>query len=295
MFILSKHEKPDSRAAALQQAVLERCQTEGIDCLVIPPLYRIAESSKLWDSLSERSAGAVFAGWFHPRPVRWLLHRHGIMIEEPRVLDLRTFADADAVFGAATSLGAVASSTATTPRKPEQLRAGTRDRWYPVVDGSRCINCGHCLQFCLFGVYALDADGRVRVQNPDQCKNGCPACSRICPQGAIMFPLHDRDEAIAGAPGKFVALDAAARRMFYTRTQQPCPQCGQKAGRKSQSPKDGPLCPECGGRLPEGTQPPASADSPSPETTRPANNVKPAFDDLDLLVDQLDQAMQRRD
>ena len=68
-----------------------------------------------------------------------------------------------------------------------------------MLDGSRCVNCQHCLQFCLFGVYTLDAQGNVAVSRPDQCKPGCPACSRVCPQGAIMFPLYERDAAIAGA------------------------------------------------------------------------------------------------
>ena len=114
--------------------------------------------------------------------------------------------------------------------KLEQLGEPAGARWYPVLDGSRCVNCQHCLQFCLFGVYELDGEGRVAVCHPDQCKPGCPACSRICPQSAIMFPLYEKDAAIAGAPGEFVTLDAAARKMFYTRTGQPCPECGQVAG-----------------------------------------------------------------
>src|SRR5207237_299099 len=31
------------------------------------------------------------------------------------------------------------------------------------------------------------------------CKKGCPACSRVCPEHAIMFPDH-KTPAIAGAP-----------------------------------------------------------------------------------------------
>ena len=51
--------------------------------------------------------------------------------------------------------------------------------WFPVIDYDRCTNCKQCLSFCLFGVFGADADDRIEVQNPDQCKTGCPACSRI--------------------------------------------------------------------------------------------------------------------
>ncbi|NOU35751.1 MAG: ferredoxin family protein [Kiritimatiellaceae bacterium] len=60
--------------------------------------------------------------------------------------------------------------------------------WFPVIDGDRCTNCGQCFEFCLFGVYEKDADGKVRVTNPQSCKNNCPACARICPEAAIIFP-----------------------------------------------------------------------------------------------------------
>jgi ferredoxin len=129
----------------------------------------------------------------------------------------------------------------------------------------------------------LDEGGKVEVRNPDSCKTGCPACARICPQSAIMFPLYEKDEAIAGAPGRFVTIDAAARRMFYTRTKQPCPVCGCKASRKTATSSGKKTCPECGG-------PAAEEKSKKKEES----TERPAFDDLDRLVDQLDRAMQRR-
>lgn len=62
--------------------------------------------------------------------------------------------------------------------------------WFPVIDYERCRNCRQCLNFCLFGVYAQDADGQVRVVRPDQCKTNCPACARVCPYAAIIFPKY---------------------------------------------------------------------------------------------------------
>ena len=80
---------------------------------------------------------------------------------------------------------------------PEALLAPAGRRWYPVIDYSRCTNCLECLDFCLFGVYGVDSLERIVVENQDQCKKGCPACSRVCPEQAIMFPEY-KSAAIAG-------------------------------------------------------------------------------------------------
>jgi ferredoxin len=42
----------------------------------------------------------------------------------------------------------------------------------------------------LFGVYGVDTEHRIQVQNNDNCKTNCPACSRVCPEAAIMFPKY---------------------------------------------------------------------------------------------------------
>jgi NAD-dependent dihydropyrimidine dehydrogenase PreA subunit len=70
-------------------------------------------------------------------------------------------------------------------------------RWYPVLDYSKCRNCLQCLNFCLFGVYSLDEQGRIWVEHPEACRDGCPACARLCPTGAILFPMYP-DPSIAG-------------------------------------------------------------------------------------------------
>ena len=70
--------------------------------------------------------------------------------------------------------------------------------WYPMIDYSRCNTCGQCADFCLFGVYEK-IDNKIEVVNPKGCKNNCPACGRICPATAIVFPKYEHDGAIAGA------------------------------------------------------------------------------------------------
>ena len=63
--------------------------------------------------------------------------------------------------------------------------------WFPVIDYDRCTNCMQCLSFCLFDVYGVDDDQKIQVQNQDNCKTNCPACSRVCPEVAIMFPKYE--------------------------------------------------------------------------------------------------------
>jgi NAD-dependent dihydropyrimidine dehydrogenase PreA subunit len=62
--------------------------------------------------------------------------------------------------------------------------------WFPVIDPARCTNCMQCLSFCLFDVYGVSEDHRLQVENPANCKVNCPACSRVCPDVAIMFPKY---------------------------------------------------------------------------------------------------------
>jgi hypothetical protein len=97
---------------------------------------------------------------------------------------------------------------------PEQLLEPPGRRWYPVIDYSRCTNCMECLDFCLFGVYGVDSHDRILVENQDNCKRGCPACSRVCPEHAIMFPDY-KTPAIAGAAvGSVSGLKIDLSRLF---------------------------------------------------------------------------------
>jgi Pyruvate/2-oxoacid:ferredoxin oxidoreductase delta subunit len=70
------------------------------------------------------------------------------------------------------------------------VKQGEWKPWFPVIDYDRCTNCMQCLSFCLFGVYGVDGGQRIQVQNNDNCKTNCPACSRVCPEAAIMFPKY---------------------------------------------------------------------------------------------------------
>jgi Pyruvate/2-oxoacid:ferredoxin oxidoreductase delta subunit len=88
-----------------------------------------------------------------------------------------------------TAIGSPAQVPASVPPASVQPAAGqplriveeTDRRWYPVIDYSRCTNCMECIDFCLFGVYGVDKVDTILVEQPDNCRKGCPACSRVCP------------------------------------------------------------------------------------------------------------------
>ncbi|MBU6300487.1 MAG: ferredoxin family protein [Verrucomicrobia bacterium] len=83
--------------------------------------------------------------------------------------------------------------------QPPQAGGTSWKPWFPVIDYSRCTNCMQCLSFCLFDVYGIDDGKKIQVQNQDNCKTNCPACSRVCPEVAIMFPKYSGGP-INGAP-----------------------------------------------------------------------------------------------
>ena len=64
--------------------------------------------------------------------------------------------------------------------------------WFPVIDYDRCTNCMQCLSFCLFDVYGVGDKDQIQVQHNDNCKTDCPACSRVCPEVAILFPKYGK-------------------------------------------------------------------------------------------------------
>jgi NAD-dependent dihydropyrimidine dehydrogenase PreA subunit len=178
------------------------------------------------------SGPMVVLAWLYPRAVFWVLDANGVRGRMGRTnpattgrgftredipdrtiwcLDLREhgqpepyLAQIDRIATVPTNVSSLLGKTPVPPgwdrgQPPRVVDEATRQRWYPVIDFDRCTNCLECLNFCLFGVYSLDDRDAILVEQPDACRNGCPACSRICPQGAILFPQH-KDPGIAGDP-----------------------------------------------------------------------------------------------
>jgi NAD-dependent dihydropyrimidine dehydrogenase PreA subunit len=115
--------------------------------------------------------------------------------DESTVVVLGRFEDARVEDARALDLDAPGE---TLPRVEEALRSAdvpprpAWTPWFPVIDYQRCTNCMQCLSFCLFDVYGVDGDGKIEVRNEPNCKTNCPACSRVCPDVAILFPKYKR-------------------------------------------------------------------------------------------------------
>ena len=94
---------------------------------------------------------------------------------------------ADALTGDANT---IVEAVDTLRQSHERQPIGAWKPWFPVIDYQRCTNCMQCLSFCLFDVYGVSAENKIQVQNQSNCKTECPACSRVCPEVAIMFPKY---------------------------------------------------------------------------------------------------------
>lgn len=143
-------------------------------------------------------------------------------------------------------------------------------RWYPVIDFSRCTNCMECIDFCLFGVYGVDTAETILVEQPDNCRKGCPACSRVCPENAIIFPQH-KTPAIAGAPVEMGGLKIDLSKLFGA------PETDEDALQVAARERDEQLI--LAGRQAVGEV--RTKSTAAPQKDRPK-------DELDNLLDQLD-------
>jgi NAD-dependent dihydropyrimidine dehydrogenase PreA subunit len=142
----------------------------------------------LWARRDDLTIVACF-----PRAVKWLFFAGGATLRETaRLVNART-GDAGRIAAAVAGKG--------RRRKIVLPQKGSWVPWFPVIDYDRCKSCKQCLQFCLFGVYELSAEDNVEVRRPANCKTNCPACARICPNAAIVFPKY-KDGPIAGGAGK---------------------------------------------------------------------------------------------
>jgi len=170
----------------------------------------------------------------------------------------------------------IKSATDRLPAPPHSaLRIPHSDesarRWYPVIDYSRCTNCMECIDFCLFGVYGVDKVETILVEQPDNCRKGCPACSRVCPENAIIFPQH-KTPTIAGAPVVAGSLKIDLSKLFGA------PETGETAEQAAIRERDEQLL--LAGRQAVG----ANVGLPKRHT---ANSDEPK-DELDSLIDALD-------
>lgn len=167
-------------------------EREGYEVRLVADLCELIQTQD--SAVTDMLQGSVAACYV--RTVRSLSEWAGQMPEH--IIDLRSSAS-DSSFES--------SDAGLIEKYMDQIHSFTPkvgcDAWFPTIEKDLCMECGKCLDFCPFGVYAM-VEGRVRVTHPTRCKNNCPACARTCPAGAIIFPKYDHapingGEAEAGA------------------------------------------------------------------------------------------------
>ncbi len=197
---------------SVEAALADRTEVE---LTIVPSLYDLASDGQAVERLRSIAGDMIVLAWGYPRSAYWILSGDGIegrLGEDPDseatsgrtiwCLDLASFDSAEGVSQAVGRLAATIGELpgeAATAVPPARIDEPVESRWYPVIDWDRCTNCLECLNFCLFGVFASDETDSLVIEEADACRDGCPACSRICPAGAIMFPRHE-DPSIAGDP-----------------------------------------------------------------------------------------------
>ncbi len=176
--------------------------------------------------------------------------------------------------GNGTKANAVAANLAGSPEaQVTRVEEQSGRRWYPVIDFGRCTNCMECIDFCLFGVYGVDAVDTILVEQPDNCRKGCPACSRVCPENAIIFPQH-KTPAIAGSADVATGLKIDLSQLFGAPTE------GKSAAEIAAAERDEQLV--IAGRDAVGM----SVGMPK----RQDGKAQEPKDDLDSLLDELDDS-----
>ena len=207
------------------ESIVAEFQKSGIAVSLVDSIYDLHEEDAAVDTLREIRGDLIFMGWHYPRAIKWILARNDLEVNAKsrklHCIDAREFKPEMLVAKVRDILAGKASAVvdappkaegvgqpALTPRERGELaeeelpppeNAELSPRWYPVIDYDMCTNCMECMDFCLFGVYSVDHNALLQVAQQDQCRQDCPACSRVCPVGAIIFPKYQTNQSIAGA------------------------------------------------------------------------------------------------
>ena len=172
-----------------QTALLQGLRASGLTVIAIPDLCGLAaRQDPILNSWAQSPHLAMIA--CYPRTLTWLFERAGAPLRQDGsvlFLNQRHLTAQQILERLDTATPSETSDVTEQPAPSEDWVP-----WFPVIDRDRCRNCKLCLNFCLFGVYSTDEQGQVRVTQPDHCKNNCPACARVCPNQAIIFPKIDQ-------------------------------------------------------------------------------------------------------
>ena len=183
----------------VNEIIEKLAQTDAFELVVVPDLCELA--ARRDPRLAQWAARPVRIAACSSRAVRWLFAAgNAPLAPDVSLVNLRSTSAEESVeilLKPSMDSNAATGSTVTPYSNTDSLPADW-PAWFPVIDYDHCTQCMQCLGFCLFGVYGLSASNRIEVTHPSQCKNNCPACARVCPQQAIIFPKHS-DASINGA------------------------------------------------------------------------------------------------
>ncbi len=205
------------RPGLIEQATIEADVLDaltprtGVEVWLVPELVDLPDADPLWEQLAEVRRTFTIVSRLHPRAVQALLTERNVL---PGAAGYFQGAHRVSAETAAAEFAAALPALGTAGAGPARVlhldARPLRRRWYPLIDRGRCTRCGQCSEFCVFGVFEQTAAGEVVVVQPDNCKPGCPACARVCPASAIIFPDCVDDPVIAGADGPPRAAESAA-------------------------------------------------------------------------------------
>jgi len=171
---------------AVKAEILNKLATTKLDFEAVQDLCELAAKKdpklKRWAQADSLTIVACYQ-----RTVKWLFNSAGAALEteKTKFLNMRT--------NTAEQILSSLFDTKTPVRNEREIQLDEKGGWipwFPVIDYDRCKNCMQCLNFCLFSVYELSHCGQVQVANPAGCKTNCPACARLCPEKAIIFPKY---------------------------------------------------------------------------------------------------------
>ncbi|MGL4943081.1 MAG: ATP-binding protein [Thermoguttaceae bacterium] len=173
--------------------------------LVVPPLYDLPADDPSIEKLRCLESPAIILTWLSPRAMHALLRflKFDDLLAESVIVPLTPETNLDSLEPMIVAACGTGQANEVGLATPVDTASDVARRWYPLVDYDACVGCLECVNFCLFGVYDVGQDDKPLVVRPDACRDGCPACARVCPGAAIVFAMHD-EPLIAGR------LDAAA-------------------------------------------------------------------------------------
>lgn len=190
MILFCKCEYFDVIDDAVKRAVLDALDSRGVSYTSVDDLCRLAAVN---DPVLEKWAGRdglKIVACF-PRAVKVLFSRTGLALDDSvEVYNMRQKSAGEIISG-------ILKDAETGSKTEIQDKDKKWIPWFPVIDYDLCINCQQCRNFCLFSVYGQDSEGKIEVVNPANCKTNCPACARICPESAIIFPKY-KDSPVNG-------------------------------------------------------------------------------------------------